>query len=294
MNQNLIKEKLEKYKKLSKKNFTDKQLIDYCSNSVELDSTLNMFHDVLNKFKKTSLGLVTEEVRLSPEYRRVKLNYDNAFEIFRSFNDQNKEISIYYNKHFTYIKKEDFLKSFALHKKNNTKTITIEDFKELASRGRLQQSRNAFESIEAVESYAARASEVNFTDDSLSHLFNGENGDFCYEMLWIEEYLEQKNIIFFDDKRGNVFVANTKEDLELIKNADSPVEFGRLYGYSEADIAKFYLNLRGGNAEIAYEEYLEDIDSSSVESNMEIIDRYVKNIDETYEDGKISRDCLVM
>jgi len=47
-------------------------------------------------------------------------------------------------------------------------------------------------------------------------------------------------------------------ELEL-KKARSPVDFGRLHGYSEDDIACFYLKRRRGRADIAYAEYIQDL-----------------------------------
>jgi hypothetical protein len=44
-----------------------------------------------------------------------------------------------------------------------------------------------------------------------------------------------------------------------LNKAESPVDFGRLYGYSEEDIACFYLKRRGGRADIAYAEYIHDL-----------------------------------
>jgi hypothetical protein len=55
-------------------------------------------------------------------------------------------------------------------------------------------------------------------------------------------------------------VEPSKEDLS---NAQSPVDLGRLYGYSGDDIACFYLRRRGGLPDIAYEEYICDLKSSN-------------------------------
>jgi hypothetical protein len=55
-------------------------------------------------------------------------------------------------------------------------------------------------------------------------------------------------------------VEPSEEDLS---NAQSPVDLGRLYGYSEDDIACFYLRRRGGLPDIAYEEYISDLKSAN-------------------------------
>jgi hypothetical protein len=55
-------------------------------------------------------------------------------------------------------------------------------------------------------------------------------------------------------KRGRIHMAAEDivqpSDLDLDK-ARSPIDFGRLYGYSEDDIACFYLKRRRGRVDIA-------------------------------------------
>jgi hypothetical protein len=63
-------------------------------------------------------------------------------------------------------------------------------------------------------------------------------------------------------KRGRIY--NSAEDKgqpskSELANAQSPLDFGRLYGCSEDDIACFYLTSRGGRTEIAYAEYICDL-----------------------------------
>jgi hypothetical protein len=63
-------------------------------------------------------------------------------------------------------------------------------------------------------------------------------------------------------KRGRIHM--TTEDLVEPSKRDrnrakSPVDLGRLYGYSEDDIACFYLRRRGGLPDVAYEEYICDL-----------------------------------
>jgi hypothetical protein len=63
-------------------------------------------------------------------------------------------------------------------------------------------------------------------------------------------------------KRGRIHMAaeDTIEPSEAdLNKAKSPVDLGRLYGYSEDDIASFYLRRRGGLPGIAYEEYISDL-----------------------------------
>ena len=63
-------------------------------------------------------------------------------------------------------------------------------------------------------------------------------------------------------KRGRIHnsaedtVTPSKNDLN---KASSQLDLGRLYGYSEDDIACFYLKRRGGRADIAHAEYICDL-----------------------------------
>jgi hypothetical protein len=66
--------------------------------------------------------------------------------------------------------------------------------------------------------------------------------------------------------RGRIHMAaeDTVEPSEEDRSdARSPVDLGRLYGYSEDDIACFYLRRRGGLPDIAYEEYIYDLKSAN-------------------------------
>ena len=57
---------------------------------------------------------------------------------------------------------------------------------------------------------------------------------------------------------GKVFVGTMPENLAAIRNAQTPLDYGRPYGYSDDDIAAFYVRRRGGDVEQAYKEYTED------------------------------------
>jgi hypothetical protein len=64
-------------------------------------------------------------------------------------------------------------------------------------------------------------------------------------------------------KRGRLHLSEetivTPTAAELAK-AGTPLDYGRLYGYSEDDIAHFYKYRRRGH-QIGYEEYVRDLES---------------------------------
>jgi hypothetical protein len=49
---------------------------------------------------------------------------------------------------------------------------------------------------------------------------------------------------------------------EMLKQARTPIDYGRAYGYSEDDIAHFYNFRRRGHA-MAYDEYRHDLERST-------------------------------
>jgi hypothetical protein len=48
-----------------------------------------------------------------------------------------------------------------------------------------------------------------------------------------------------------------------LETAETAIEYGRLYGYSEDDIAHFYNFRRRGHA-LAYDEYVDDLKNAAV------------------------------
>ena len=48
-----------------------------------------------------------------------------------------------------------------------------------------------------------------------------------------------------------------------LEDAQSPIELGRLYGYTEDDIAHFY-NVRRHGHDVAYIEYIQDLEQAKV------------------------------
>jgi hypothetical protein len=65
--------------------------------------------------------------------------------------------------------------------------------------------------------------------------------------------------------RGRMRAAGAPDELKPSKanlvKANSPVDYGRLYGYSEDDIARFYRERRAGHP-MAYDEYIRDLQNS--------------------------------
>lgn len=123
---------------------------------------------------------------------------------------------------------------------------------ELASGGVLKKARTFKEDVKAIESGDSFASIVNLNEGKLSDR---------YESGALNDYLAKKGFYVDDDKFGNVIFGKDKQSVEYLKNAKNPYEYGKAYGYSDADIAKFYETRRGGN-EMWESEFLKDKNSS--------------------------------
>jgi len=122
------------------------------------------------------------------------------------------------------------------------------DFEKMASRGKVHQARaTEAENIKAVQDGDAKAFKFEDIDD-----YEYESGDFTDRVSKTGLYID-------DDMYGTVYAGKTKEDVEALKSAKTPIEYGRAAGYSEDDIATFYIARRRGDAGIAFDEYISDL-----------------------------------
>jgi hypothetical protein len=74
------------------------------------------------------------------------------------------------------------------------------------------------------------------------------------------------------DARGVTRFYKNPEDLKAIESANNPASFGKAYGYSDDDIAAFYLARRQGNKNLAYKDYVNDQSNK----NLNALDRLAK------------------
>jgi hypothetical protein len=131
------------------------------------------------------------------------------------------------------------------------RTANLGEFIDLASTGKIHQAKTPKEDLKSILTKDVPA--TSFDIQSGHPLAND------YETGKLTEKLQKSGLYVDDDGMGSVRAGTTPEALDLIKNAKSPLEFGKAYGYSDSDIANFYLKRRGGNAELAYEDYVNDL-----------------------------------
>lgn len=132
-----------------------------------------------------------------------------------------------------------------------TKIPTKEEYEAMVNKGQMRQARTFDQDLE--DTLAGKVPGNKFEIPTFSnHAFDYEMGDFTKK-------LEDAGLHVYDNKYGTVYAGKTAKDLELIKNAETPLEHGLSFGYTPEDIARFYTNRRGGNPEMGYAEYLDDL-----------------------------------
>lgn len=134
--------------------------------------------------------------------------------------------------------------------------ISKEQFGQLADKGKIIQARDQKESLDALLKGDSPAQNFRFDDEFDDLAVDYESGDFTKK-------LKDKGYHVIDNKMGTVIVGRTKTDAENLLKAKNPYELGKSYGYSDEDIAQFYVTRRGGNLDIGYEEFIADLSKQS-------------------------------
>jgi hypothetical protein len=126
--------------------------------------------------------------------------------------------------------------------------ISETEFEALAKTGKIHTAKSSAQELESLRKGQSEVAEIRANADTVE-------GDELLEGLKQEGYAIEPSPIAFD----SWIVGKNKEAIFKLKNAKSPIDFGRAYGYSDADIAQFYVRRRGGDKKSAFREYLEDL-----------------------------------
>jgi len=145
-------------------------------------------------------------------------------------------------------------KGGAIAKKIGEK-ISFAKFKELSDKGKMNLARTRQQEEKSLLDKKAKAQD--FTPNNFDEQMKYESGDFTQKLI---DKFEKKGFYVLDDMYGKVIVGQTKKDAEFLRDANSGWEFGKSYGYSDADIARFYTNIKGGgDPKVGYAVYLKDL-----------------------------------
>jgi hypothetical protein len=127
---------------------------------------------------------------------------------------------------------------------------TRDEFAAMAKRGRIHQDVGPEGDLANILQKSVPAVDFDFArSSSLSEQY--ESGELI-------ERLRECGLFVNDDRMGHVLVGTTPENLATIENAKTPLDLGRAYGYSDDDIATFYVKRRGGDVDLGYAEYARD------------------------------------
>jgi hypothetical protein len=126
----------------------------------------------------------------------------------------------------------------------------MRNFSEMSELGKVRQARSVQEDIDGVLS-----GDINAVDFDMrgvgGDVFGYETGDFTHQF-------KGSGLIMDDNMMGNVHVGKTKQDIDLLKGAETPYDYGKAYGYSDEDIAAFYKARRQGDMGVAEKEWMAD------------------------------------
>jgi hypothetical protein len=125
-------------------------------------------------------------------------------------------------------------------------------FEQLANKGEIRQARTNKENINSIKNKEIPAQDFNIQNMSDDIAFDYEVGDFTKQF-------KNAGLHVIDDRMGRVIVGRTKKDAINLLNAKNPIDYGKAYGYSDADIAQFYITRRGGNVDNAYKDFTKDL-----------------------------------
>ncbi len=128
---------------------------------------------------------------------------------------------------------------------------SLEEFRDLASKGKMQIAKTKQQEIKDLQSGKSKFAELNL---------NWDDPD-TYKLV---DKLESKGYKFIrntasDDPSPPTYFFKNYEDVQQVLNATNQAERGKAYGYSDADIARFYTErYRGYPEEQVYKVWLED------------------------------------
>jgi hypothetical protein len=129
-------------------------------------------------------------------------------------------------------------------------SMTLQDFLSAAKSGSIRKAAGPIEDLNNILSKKVPA--VDF-DINQGHPLSSR-----YESGKLTSDLQKKGLFVDDDMMGKVYVGTSPENLQAIKSAKTPFDYGRAYGYSDNDIAAFYHTRYGGDLNVALNKFLKD------------------------------------
>lgn len=129
--------------------------------------------------------------------------------------------------------------------------MTLDEFAKLSEKGQIRQARSTDQDLADILAKKMPATKFDIGMSS-KYGFDYEMGDFTKK-------LKDAGLTVYDDKMGTVIAGQSKEAVDLLKNAKTPIEYGQSFGYQPEDILKFYVQRRGGNPQLGYADFMDDL-----------------------------------
>jgi hypothetical protein len=150
-------------------------------------------------------------------------------------------------------------------------------FLELASTGKLVQAKGQQQEIDDLLKGRSKFAELTLNWDDPK----------TYDM--IEDFEKKGYKSYHHSQRPDAptYIYRDKKDIEGILAAQTPFDFGRSYGYSDADIANFYLSRRRGNADLAAQDWIRDTSRAGAQSQSQMEPKQV-SIEELIKKGLLA------
>jgi len=145
------------------------------------------------------------------------------------------------------IKKSNLVDSEVLSKKEA-------EFEDMALKGNVKQAKGDEDSLDSL-----------FTDDNVRaqnlEIIGDDDLAFDYESGDLEQRLNDAGFSYKDDRKGSLIVGKSIEDVKTLEKAlkdQNAYGLGKMYGYSEEDIAAFYKQRFGRQGLPAFKYFVQD------------------------------------
>ena len=141
----------------------------------------------------------------------------------------------------------------------------IEEFLSMASRGKMHTAKNAAQELNDLKAGESKFAELYLDWDHPD----------TYDL---DKQMKDLGFLSYYDRGSDLsYFYKDPKDIAPVVRAENPLERGLSYGYSQDDIANFYLKRRGGNVDAAYQEYLADVNKPGFDPK-ELRKRYPKTL----------------
>ena len=136
-------------------------------------------------------------------------------------------------------------------------SVSFSQFSKMADRGSIRKAADADDPLGpllAVQKGEQNIGTLNFNTDTPEGYLDFDRA---------AQKAQEAGLVTDVGPSGELVVARTPQELQRYLAAETPFEIGKAFGYSDDDIAQFYVRRRGGGdqgKQIGFQEYLQDLE----------------------------------